>query len=102
MRTTLNLEITYLEVKKEHAKYDWFASRLKYNKQGARIACRDWNAPSKVQLRYLEILKHQERLNDIKKGTRDNFLGCKTLIEVEPIHLEVNWKKLRLTDKFKD
>ena len=43
------------------------------------IAFRDRNSPSKMRLRYLEVLKHQERLNGIKKGTNDNFRGCKIL-----------------------
>ena len=32
-----------------------------------------------MRLRYLEALKHQEKLSDIKRGTRDIFRGCKTL-----------------------
>ena len=88
-----NLEIKYLEVKKQDAKYDWFVSRLKCNKQCARMAFRGRNAPSKVQLRYLGDLNRQERLNDIKKGTRDNFRAYKTLSTRKTMHLEVKLKE---------
>ena len=47
-----------------------------------------------VQLRYLEVLKHQERLNDIKKDTRGNFKGCRTLTKVKP-YLEVKLKEAK-------
>ena len=39
-------------------------------------------APNKVRLKYLEVFKHQERLNDINKVTRDGFTGCKALSKV--------------------
>ena len=35
--------------------------------------------PSKVRVNYLEVLKDQERLNDIKKGRKEDFKGWKTL-----------------------
>ena len=41
----------------------------------------------------LEILEHQERLNDIKKGPNDNFRDCKILSKVEPMYLEVKLKE---------
>ena len=53
------------------------------------------NAPSKVQKRYLEVIQHQERLNDIKKGTRDVFRGLKTLSKTKPINLEVKLDKAK-------
>ena len=31
VKATFNLEVRYLEVNKQDAKYDWFVSRLKYN-----------------------------------------------------------------------
>ena len=43
--------------------------------------------------RYLETLKHEKRLNVIKKGPNDNFRGCKTLSNVQPMYLEVKFKK---------
>ena len=36
-------------------------------------------------LRYLQILKHQERLNDINKGMRDDYGDCKTLNKTRPL-----------------
>ena len=45
------------------------------------------NAPSKMQERYLEVIQHQERLNDIKKGMRDVFRGLKTLSKTKPKNL---------------
>ena len=45
---------------------------------------------------YLEALKHQERLNDIKKGMRDVFRGSKTLRKTMPMHLEVKLKKAKI------
>ena len=53
------------------------------------------NAPSKVQKRYLEVIQHQERLNDIKKGTRDVFRGLKTLSKTKAINLEVKLDKAK-------
>ena len=44
-------------------------------------------------LSYLEVLKHQERLKDVKKGTRDHFRGCETLSKVKPMYLEVKLKE---------
>ena len=38
-----------------------------------RVTFRDRNAPSRMRLRYLEVLKHHERLSDIKKGAKDGF-----------------------------
>ena len=35
--------------------------------------------PSKVRVNYLEVLKDQERLNDTKKGRKEDFKGWKTL-----------------------
>ena len=58
LKTELNLEIRYLEVKKQDAKYDWFVSSLKCNKQFAHIVCTGRNGSSKMQLIYLVILKH--------------------------------------------
>ena len=44
-----------------------------------------------MRRRYLEILSHQDRLSDIKKGP--NVRGCKTLSNVEPMYLEVKLKE---------
>ena len=44
-------------------------------------------------LRYLEVLKRQKRLNDIKKETRDDLRCCKTLYKVKPMYLEVKLKE---------
>ena len=63
---------------------------LKCNKQCARVAFRDRNVLSKVMLKHYDILKHQERLNDIKKDMRDDFKGCKKLRKIEPMYLDVN------------
>ena len=68
--------------------YDWFILRLKCHKQCARILFRGWKSTSNEQLRYLEVLKHQERLNDLMKGTRHGCKGWKTLDKVNPIYIE--------------
>ena len=57
------------------------------------MAFRDRNSTSKMRLRYLDVLKHRERLNDIKKGTNDDFRGCRALSKVKPMHLEVTFKE---------
>ena len=44
-------------------------------------------------LRYLEVLKHQERLNDTEKGRNDDFRSCKTLRKVNSMYLEVKLKE---------
>ena len=95
LKTKFDLKIRYLEVKKQDAKYDWFPLRLKCNKKLACIAFRPWNASSKVRLRYLEVLKHQERLSDISKGSRDEVIGCKTLKKVNPMYLELKFKEIK-------
>ena len=46
-----------------------------------------------MRLRYLDVLKHQEGLNDIKKGTNDYFTGCKALSKVKLMYLEVTLKE---------
>ena len=60
------------------------------------IAFRGSNAASTVALRYLKVLEHKKKLNDINNDRRDNFEGWKTLRKVKPMYLEV---KLR-EDKF--
>ena len=60
-----------------------------------RIAFRGGNVQSKMRLRYLKIVKHQEWLNNIKKGTIDNFIGCKTLSKVNLIYLNVKLKEAK-------
>ena len=60
-----------------------------------RIICRGWNAPSKVQLRYLEISNHQERLNDRNKGTREGFRGYKIVSKVKKMYLKIKLKEVR-------
>ena len=68
LKTTFEREIRYLEFEKQDAKFDWFIPRLKCNKQCASITFRCWKAPSKVRLRYLDVVKQRENLNDTKKG----------------------------------
>ena len=46
-----------------------------------------------MRLSSLEVSKHQERLNDDKKGTTDDFRGYKKLSKVKPMYLEVNLKE---------
>ena len=48
-----------LEVKKQKAKKDWIRLRINCSKQCKRDLFRGRNAPIKVQLIYLELLKHQ-------------------------------------------
>ena len=50
-------------------------------------AYRVWsiNAQGNVQLRYLQVLKRQERLHYIKKATTNHFRGFKTLGNVKPV-----------------
>ena len=48
-----------------------------------------------MRLRYLEALMHHKRLNDIIKGTRDGFRGCKTLNKLSPIYFEGTLKKAK-------
>ena len=43
--------------------------------------------------KYLEVLKHQERLNHIKKDTNDDFRGRKILSKVKLLYLEVKLKE---------
>ena len=40
-------------------------------------------------------LKHEERLNDINKRTRDDFRDSKTLIKVKPMYLEPKLKETK-------
>ena len=47
--------------------------KLRSNQQGAT--------------KILRGFKHKERLNDINKGTRDSFRGCKTLGKVKVMYL---------------
>ena len=54
---------------------------------------RDRNSQSKMRLSSLEVSKHQERLNDDKKGTTDDFRGSKKLSKVKPMYVEVNLKE---------
>ena len=49
-----------------------------------------------MRLRYLEVLKQQEMSNNINKGRRDNFRGCKTLRKVKPMYLEVKLEKAKI------
>ena len=51
--------------------------------------------PSNVWLRYLGVLNHQERLNNIKKGSKDNFRGDKTQSKGKPMYLEVKLKEAK-------
>ena len=95
LKTAFNLEIRDSEVEKQDTKYEWFISRLKCNKQYALTAFRAWDAQSKALLKYLEVLKYQERLNDIKKGRKDNFRGSKTLSKSKPMYLEVKLKEAK-------
>ena len=95
LKTTFNLDIRYIELKKQDAKNELFASRLKSKQQCVRIAFRGGNVQSKMRLRYLKIVKHQEWLNNIKKGTIDNFIGCKTLSKVNLIYLKVKLKEAK-------
>ena len=59
------------------------------------LAYRVWsiNAQRNVQLRYLHVLKRQERLHYIKKATRNHFRGFKTLGNVKAICLERKFKE---------
>ena len=69
---------------------------LKWHKQYACIAVRGENATGNVRMRYLQVLKHQGRLNGIKKGMRENFTGCKKLRKVKHMYLEVKLKEAKL------
>ena len=40
-------------------------------------------------------LKHQERLNDTKKGTIDDFTSCETVSKVKPMDLTVKLKEAK-------
>ena len=56
------------DAKKKDAKYDWNFSRLKCNKQCARIVDRGWNVSTKMQLRYI----YRERgFKAFRKGKQD-------------------------------
>ena len=46
-------------------------------------------------LKYLEVLKHQERVNDIMKRTKDGFKGCRTLNKANPIYLKGKLKEAK-------
>ena len=69
---TFRVEIRYLDVKKQFEKCDYFASCLKCNKQCPCIA-----------LRYLQVINLQEKLKEVKKGTKKCFKGCETLSKVK-------------------
>ena len=49
-----------------------------------------------MRLRYLEVLKHQERVNKIMKGTRDKCRGCKALSKVKPTSKSNSHKETNL------
>ena len=51
------------------------------------------NAQRNVKLRYLQVLKRQERLHYIKKATRNYFRGFKALGKVKPVCLERKFKE---------
>ena len=91
-----------LQVKNQKPKCDWFVSRLKWNKKGARyrlyrLKCirrgapnlfRGFKASRKIWLMFC-------RLNNTGKGRRDNFKGIKTLNNVKPMYLEVKLKEAK-------
>ena len=49
----------------------------------------------KERVSYFEALKHQERWNHIKKGSRDNFRGWKKLSKVETMYIEKKMKEAK-------
>ena len=51
------------------------------------------NAQRNVQLRYLQVLKRQERLHYIKIATSNHFRGFKALGNVKPLCLERKFKE---------
>ena len=51
------------------------------------------NAQRNVQLRYLHVLKRQERVHYIKKATRNHFRGFKTLNNAKPVCLSRKFKE---------
>ena len=51
------------------------------------------NAQRNVQLRYLHVLKRQERLHYIKKASRNHFRGFKALGDVKAVCLERKFKE---------
>ena len=51
------------------------------------------NAQRNVQLRYLQVLKRQERLHYINKATRQHFRGFKTRGNVKPACVERKFKE---------
>ena len=59
------------------------------------IAFRGRNKPSKLQLRYFEALKHQERLNYTNTCRRDDFRGRETLIKGKAMYLDVKVKETK-------
>ena len=58
--------------------------------QQTMFAYRVWsiNAERNVQLKYLQVLKSQERLRYIKKATTNHFRGFKTLGNVKSVCLK--------------
>ena len=54
------------------------------------------NASSNAQVRYLEVLKHQETLNDNNKNATDEFRSCKTLNKIKPMYLEVKQNEAKV------
>ena len=53
------------------------------------------NAQSKVRVKYIEALKHQERLKEIKKDTKDQFIGSKTLRKTKLMYLAAKLKEAK-------
>ena len=47
----------YLDKKKQEAKYGFFISRVKCNKQGESIAFSRWKLPGNVRVRNVELLE---------------------------------------------
>ena len=43
----------------------------------------------------LEVLKHKQKLNDIKEVTRNNFRCCKTLSKVKSMYFDLKFKEAK-------
>ena len=91
-----------LEAKKQKAENQLLFFGINCSKQYTRDFSSGWNASSKVRLKHSGVLKHQEsygwcfwRLNDIEKGTKQEFTGSITLSKVKLKYLEVKFKQAK-------
>ena len=95
-----NLGLTYLKAQNrvrrgQNARRKVGLTFFDIKMQQTMFAYHVWsiNAQRNVQLRYLHVLKRQERLHYIKIATSNHFRGFKALGNVKPLCLERKFKE---------